>query len=219
MITFAIYLKVPADPAGFIVDMQHSSPAQIAHAHHLLGTDRPAVVQYVKYMERLLHGDFGVSWPTVQSFNGQVDGASVGQIVWRAALVTGSLVLGGFVLLLLVAVPLGTFVATRPRSFADRLSLGLAVAAISTHPLVVGSAPAALRRRPVEAPARVGLLHRLASIGRVDRRLAALRADGHAASRAAASGSGPGIWCFRGSRSPSSSSRSTCASCARACWR
>jgi len=41
-------------------------------------------------------------------------------------------------LMLLVAVPLGTFAATRPRSFVDRLSLALGVAAISTHPLVVG---------------------------------------------------------------------------------
>ena len=133
VITFAIYLKVPADPAGFIVDVQHSSPAQIQHAHHILGTDKPAVVQYVKYMDRLAHGDFGLSW-----LNGRVEGAAVGQIVWQAALVTASLVLGGFVLLLLVAVPLGSFVATRPRSFIDRLSLGLSVAAISTHPLVVG---------------------------------------------------------------------------------
>jgi peptide/nickel transport system permease protein len=138
IITFAIYVKVPADPAGFIVDIQHASPAQIAHAHHILGTDRPAVVQYVKYMHRLLHGDFGLSWPTVVFQNGQVGGAPVGQLVWKAALVTGSLVLGGFVLLLLVAVPLGTFVATRPRSLVDRLSLLLSVAAISTHPLVVG---------------------------------------------------------------------------------
>jgi peptide/nickel transport system permease protein len=138
VITFLIYLKVPADPAGFIVDMQHASPAQIAHAHHLLGTDKPAVVQYEKYVVRLLHGDFGLSWPTVVFFNGHVQGAAVGQMVWKASLVTGSLVLGGFVLLLLVAVPLGTFAATRPRSLFDRLSLGLSVAAISTHPLVVG---------------------------------------------------------------------------------
>jgi peptide/nickel transport system permease protein len=47
-------------------------------------------------------------------------------------------VLGGFVLLLLVAIPLGTFAATRPRSWIDRLTLALSVAAISTHPLVVG---------------------------------------------------------------------------------
>jgi peptide/nickel transport system permease protein len=138
VVTFAIYLKVPADPAGFIVDIQHASPAQIAQAHHILGTDKPAVVQYEKYVVRLLHGDFGLSWPTVVFFNGHVQGASVGGMVWKASLVTGSLVLGGFVLLLLIAVPLGTFAATRPRSLIDRLSLGLSVAAISTHPLVVG---------------------------------------------------------------------------------
>jgi peptide/nickel transport system permease protein len=138
IVTFAIYLKVPADPAGFIVDMQHASPAQIADAHHLLGTDKPALAQYTSYVGRLLHGDFGLSWPTVVFSNGRVEGAPVGQLVWKASLVTGSLVLGGFVLLLLVAVPLGTFAATRPRSLIDRLSLGLSVAAISTHPLVVG---------------------------------------------------------------------------------
>ena len=139
-ITFAIYLKVPADPAGFIVDMQHTSPAQIAKAHHALGTDRPAIVQYGKYLERLVHGDLGISWATINfaAVGGQVTGIPVGRLVWKAALVTGSLALGGFVLLLLLAVPLGTFVATRPRSLIDRLSLGLSVAAISTHPLVVG---------------------------------------------------------------------------------
>ena len=71
MITFVIYLKVPADPAGFLVDIQHASPPQIAKAHHILGTDKPAIVQYGKYMERLVHGDFGVSWATVSIFSGQ----------------------------------------------------------------------------------------------------------------------------------------------------
>src|SRR2546423_15019189 len=88
VITFVIYLKVPADPAGFIVDMQHASPVQIAHAHHILGTDRPAVVQYGKYIVRLLHGDFRLSWPTVVFVNGHVEGAAVGPMVWRASLVT-----------------------------------------------------------------------------------------------------------------------------------
>src|ERR1041385_1967953 len=138
VITFVIYLKVPQDPAGFLVDIQHASPAQIAQAHHVLGTDKPALVQYEKYVSRLLHGDMGVSWPTVVFFSGHVEGAPVGHMVWQALLVTASLTIGGFVLLMLIAVPLGTFVATRPRSVVDRLSLGFSVAAISTHPLVVG---------------------------------------------------------------------------------
>jgi len=41
-------------------------------------------------------------------------------------------------LLLLIAIPLGSFVATRPRSLVDRIAIGFSVAAISTHPLVVG---------------------------------------------------------------------------------
>ena len=32
VVTFVIYLKVPADPAGFIVDIQHSS----SHSHILV---------------------------------------------------------------------------------------------------------------------------------------------------------------------------------------
>lgn len=140
MITFGIYLKVPADPAGFLVDVQHASPAAIARAHHELGTDRPIVVQYGHFVWRALHGDFGISWQSITFGlpNGQAQGTSVGHMVWSAALVTASLALGGFVLLLLVAVPLGTFAATRPRSLFDRLALGFSVAAISTHPLVVG---------------------------------------------------------------------------------
>lgn len=140
VITFGVYLKVPADPAGFLIDMQHATPEAIADAHHKLGTDRPAVVQYGNYIWRVLHGDFGISWATIQfGFGGgEPTGTHVGRVVWSAALVTGSLILGGLVLLLLVAVPLGTFAATRPRSVVDRLSLALSVAAISTHPLVVG---------------------------------------------------------------------------------
>jgi peptide/nickel transport system permease protein len=137
-ITFVIYLKVPQDPAGFLVDMQKASPQQIAKAHHVLGTDRPAIVQYGKYLERVVHGDFGVSWATLNIFGSETTGMPVGPMVWHATLVTASLMFGGLVLLLLIAIPLGTYAATRPRSVSDRLSLAFAVAAISTHPLVVG---------------------------------------------------------------------------------
>src|SRR5262249_61712646 len=102
------------------------------------GPDRPGIVQSGKSLERLAAGAFGLSWPTVVFFNGQVKGAAVGPMVWQALLVTASLVLGGFLLLLLVAIPLGTWCATKPRSFVDRFTVIIGVAAISTHPLVVG---------------------------------------------------------------------------------
>jgi peptide/nickel transport system permease protein len=140
IVTFAMYFEIPANPAAMVVDMKHATPAEIAQARHALGVDRPVYVQYGKYVWRALHGDLGDSWASQQFFAraGLEGGQPVRQIVWQAAKVTGSLVLGGFALLLAIAIPLGTFVATRPRGLVDRLTLGFSLAAISTHPLVVG---------------------------------------------------------------------------------
>jgi peptide/nickel transport system permease protein len=137
LVTFFLFFKIPADPAGFLVDPQKATPEQRAQARHQLGVDRPVHVQYAKYVWRALHGDFGTSWPTI-SFGASDSGRPVGPMVWHAMLVTGSLVLGGVVLLLLLAVPLGALAATRPRSWLDRAAIAASLAAVSTHPLVVG---------------------------------------------------------------------------------
>jgi hypothetical protein len=166
VVTFVIYMKVPADPAGFIVDVQKATPAQLAQAHHFLGTDKPAVVQYEKYMVRLLHGDLGVSWPTVVFFNGHVEGASVGQIVWKALLVTGSLVVDG---------------RGDPAALADRPAFACPIRRGDLHaPPRCGLATAALRREPVEAVARVRILHRQHAVESRDQGVGAVRVRGRA---------------------------------------
>jgi len=65
ILTFFLFFKIPAEPAGFLVDLQKTTPAQIAKARHVLGVDRPIYVQYGKYVWCLLHGDFGTSWATI----------------------------------------------------------------------------------------------------------------------------------------------------------
>jgi peptide/nickel transport system permease protein len=65
-------------------------------------------------------------------------GQPVAGEVLRAAGVTGSIVLGGAVLLLLLSVPLGLLSASRPRSVLDRTAVAVGIVGISTHPLVVG---------------------------------------------------------------------------------
>ncbi len=67
VVTFVFYAKVPEDTASFLVDMQKATPADIAKAHHILGTDQPFTTQYAKFLWRALHGDFGVSWQTATS--------------------------------------------------------------------------------------------------------------------------------------------------------
>ena len=186
VVTFLMYAKIPADPAGFLVDLQRATAQQIAEADHKLGVDRPLVVQYEKFVGRAVHGDFGISWSTISfSPSGEPSGAHVGKLVWDATRVTASVVAGGVALLLLVALPLGAFVATRPRGLADRLSLGISLVAISTHPLVVGLVLQVL----------LGKRWHIAPIGGYCN----FSAPSHAASQAAAQAriplcGGPGAW-------------------------
>jgi peptide/nickel transport system permease protein len=53
--------------------------------------------------------------------------------------VTGSVVLGGVVILLLITIPVGLLAASRPNSVFDRTVLAVSLVAISTHPIVVGT--------------------------------------------------------------------------------
>jgi peptide/nickel transport system permease protein len=139
LITFLLESRIPANPAGFVLDLEHASPEQIAKVDHDLGVDRPIWVQYGKYLVRVLHGDFGLSWSGIRfSYTGDATGIPVAPLVRDATWVTASVVGGGFALLLLVAVPLGSLLALRPRGVLDRLALAFSLAAVSTHPLVVG---------------------------------------------------------------------------------
>jgi ABC-type dipeptide/oligopeptide/nickel transport system permease component len=138
-LTFTLFMKIPNQPATYLVDVQHSSPQQIAHARHLLGADRPIYVQYVKWVWRVGHGDFGRDWLTSGlSVSGvYTPGRPVRDELWESAGVTASLVLGGAVVLLLIAVPLGTIAAAKPNSLIDRAITAVSLVGISTHPLVL----------------------------------------------------------------------------------
>ena len=38
-VTFVVYASIPVNPAGFLVDIQHAKPGQIAAADQALGLD------------------------------------------------------------------------------------------------------------------------------------------------------------------------------------
>jgi peptide/nickel transport system permease protein len=139
MIAFLVYATIPVEPAGFLVDLQHAKPGQIAAAHHALGLDHSLLYRYGIYMWNLLHGDFGTAWSTlVIRYDGRIHGAAVGHMVFQAGGVTGSIILGGAILLVLIAVPLALISARLPRSIVDRAVVAVSLVGISTHPLVVG---------------------------------------------------------------------------------
>ena len=86
-------------------------PATIAQINTQLGAGEPAAVQYLHYLQNLLHGDLGQT---------MVTGLSVTTELRQALPATLSLIIGGMVLWLITGILFGTISALRPGSFADR---------------------------------------------------------------------------------------------------
>ena len=64
-VTFFVMNLVPGGP--FVAEKSISAAAQQALAEKY-GLDKPLGVQYVNYMKSLLHGDLGLSLPTVKTY-------------------------------------------------------------------------------------------------------------------------------------------------------
>ncbi len=63
LVTFALARVVPSNPAALYIGPR-ARPEEIARVRHELGLDQPLPVQYIKYMEAVLHGNFGNSIAT-----------------------------------------------------------------------------------------------------------------------------------------------------------
>lgn len=137
-VTFWINYAIPQDAGIFILgNVMNPTREQIQEANHRLGVDRPALEQYGDFVGDLGRGDLGISWTTAEYVPQKgVVGEPVSHIVLRGAAVTGSLVLGGVLLLVVLALPLGPFLAARAGGAIDRGTLLLTLAFVSTHPLV-----------------------------------------------------------------------------------
>jgi peptide/nickel transport system permease protein len=132
-LTFVVFNEIPTNPACLVVACgphTTTTDAQILAADHQLGIDRSVFVQYGDFVWKLVrHGDFGTAWTQPQR---------VGVLIGQSLPVTASLVAGGMLLMLLLALPLGCIAALRPRSPADRGLLAVSVIGLAVHPFVLG---------------------------------------------------------------------------------
>jgi len=128
-VTFIIFFLIPADPAKLACG-QRASETCIKLTRHTLGLDRPVPVQYARFLWRLVgHQSLGISFVTLQSVN---------QTVLNAAPVTASLVLGGMLVMLMIAFPIGIYSGLRPRTKIDRAAMTFAIAGVSLPSFWVG---------------------------------------------------------------------------------
>ena len=129
MVTYVIFFIIPTDPASMAAG-RSASAADIARAEKYLGLDRPVPVQYALFLKRLV-----VEQSLGRSFANRRD---VNEMIKEAAPVTASLVFGGVILWMLIALPVGILSALRPRSLLDRTTMMFVLVGISLPVVWIG---------------------------------------------------------------------------------
>src|SRR5262245_20683272 len=121
LLAFGI-LHVLGDPVLLLLP-QNAGKAEFERYRHLLGLDRPLYVQYGKFLAGAVRGDFGKSW--------YADTPAFTLVLERMP-PTIYLTLAGFLVALLISLPLGILAALKRHSWVDTLCTGLAVAGQAT---------------------------------------------------------------------------------------
>jgi len=129
VVSYILFFIIPADPARQFAG-KGATPATVAKARHYLHLDEPIYQQYGRFVWRLVyHHDLGHSYYNRESVN---------HIIADAAPVTASLVIGGALFWMLIAIPIGVLSALRPRSLLDRGAMTFVLIGISAHPVWIG---------------------------------------------------------------------------------
>jgi peptide/nickel transport system permease protein/oligopeptide transport system permease protein len=125
-VSIAVFMMmhlIPGDPALAMLRGQPTvTPADIERIRHQFGLDQPLPVQYLKYISRVLQGDFGVS---IHSHR------PVLEMIREQAWSTVQLAIAAMILAVTIGVILGTISALRQNSWVDTFCMVLALFGVS----------------------------------------------------------------------------------------
>lgn len=115
-VTFALGVQAPGDPAVMAFERsrpgQSPAPEELAALRREMGLDRPAVIQYLRWLGHALGGDLGTSWST-----GERVGDAVRDRLPRTAVLAGT----ALVLSVAMAIPIGVLAAYKRNTLVDHL--------------------------------------------------------------------------------------------------
>jgi peptide/nickel transport system permease protein len=131
-VSYVIFFLTPAHPERLFAG-HGADPATIERTKVYFGLDKPWYVQYGRFAYRLLQ-----PWHSNWLGFSFADRQWIRDVVANAAPVTASLVIGGAILWMLIAVPIGILSALRPRSLLDRASMTGVLVGVSLHPVWIG---------------------------------------------------------------------------------
>lgn len=109
-LVFFLIRLLPADPVARIVGLT-PTPSAIAQAKRSLGIDKPLGAQFGDYVNDLIHGGMGTSWVT---------GGQIRTEIWAHFPITIQLMVMGFLIAMIIAIPLGMITAVNPGGRVDR---------------------------------------------------------------------------------------------------
>ncbi|GER89411.1 glutathione ABC transporter permease [Dictyobacter vulcani] len=129
-ITFIIGYAAPGDPIQEMLG-NHFNLAQYMRLKHSYGLDLPWYQQYFNYVFRLLRGDLGYSFQTVNR--------PVFAILQDGLPTSLELGLWGLLVQLIIGVPLGILAALKSGTWIDTLSMGLAIFLFAVPSFILAS--------------------------------------------------------------------------------
>lgn len=109
LITFAVFQVIPGDPVRIMLGPD-ADEAQVATMEKQLGLDKPLYEQYAKWVGGAVKGDFGQSLRFSKP---------VSELIIDRLPVTISLALMAVVIVSIIAIPLGVFMAKRQNKLSD----------------------------------------------------------------------------------------------------
>ncbi len=113
-VCFLVMALAPGSPVDMMTDLNpKASPEARVQLEKYYGLDKPLVVQYGLWLNRIAHGDLGTSFSR--------DRRPVLDKILEALPITLLLNLIDLVLILAFAIPIGIYSAARPYSTADRI--------------------------------------------------------------------------------------------------
>jgi peptide/nickel transport system permease protein len=128
LFVFLLLRLTPGDPAAILAG-DNATPEQLERIRVSLGLHEPLYTQFFTWINKLLHGDLGVSLisnvPVLQMINQRLEPSI-------------SIALSTIILSIVVAVPLGVIAAWKHGTWIDHFVMGLSVLGFSVPVFVIG---------------------------------------------------------------------------------
>ena len=122
-VVLVIFVLFSIVPGSIVTSMSDDSDPQVEERmKKQLGLDQPVYVRFSSYIGKLAMGDFGTSFRTREPVT-----TMIAKRMWP----TLQLILASMTFAILIGVPLGFVAALKPGSFADTISMVVAVSGLS----------------------------------------------------------------------------------------